>query len=298
MSIFWITAISSGILLLIAAIYLVAVNWSDEMYPRLISAVGIGTITLLVAVLASLKGTREDAKFPTAVILDASTRKPPILLPNPDMVFDPTFERLSQLSFFTLELNETPQNLDEVFAYCGELLQYKLLVDLRDIQRHGTGVASSVGSSTVQINPSQIIVKLPDQVEIPPSQFIGYDSNRFSKPEGAALNWEIMGGLRVPRDTRVELQTMTVPQRHIIRLVKKNYFTFEITVEAVSGGATQLPPGINLLDKNPHPLASYFYDVTMTAQFEKLTAGNWRTQYYKRWVSWLMSELARKNRAG
>jgi len=243
MSIFWITAITSGVLLLIAAIYLVAINWSDEMYPRLISAVGIGVITLLVAVLASLKASRQDAKFTTAVIFDESAHRPPILRPDPDHAFDPTFQRLSRLTSLTLESKDTPQNIDEVFRYCGELLQYKLLIDLRDAQREGTGVGSALGSTGLHVSPAQAIVKLPDQVEIPPSQFGQYESNRFSKTPSAAFGWETMGGLRLPRGTSVELETKTGPERRIIRLVKKGYFVFEITVAGFQQLFTMNPDG-------------------------------------------------------
>lgn len=45
MAFFWVVAVIGVGLLLIAAMYLVVVNWSEEMYPRLVSAVGIGVIT-------------------------------------------------------------------------------------------------------------------------------------------------------------------------------------------------------------------------------------------------------------
>lgn len=36
MSFFWIAALSGGALLVIATIYLVVMNWGEEMYPRLV----------------------------------------------------------------------------------------------------------------------------------------------------------------------------------------------------------------------------------------------------------------------
>src|SRR5262245_47825195 len=106
-----------------------------------------------------------------------------------------------------------------------------------------------------------------------------------------------MGGLRVPQHTKVELQKSDGPEKHIIRLVRPGYFRFEITVEPVLAGRTQPPEGTHFLDdKNTSTLTAYVCDVTMTAEFEKLTAGNWRTQYYKRWVNWLMAELTKRHR--
>ncbi len=297
MSIFWAFALAGVGLLLVAAAYLVWMNWSgDEMWPRIISALGIGAITLVVAVLTGLKPSREEIKFASVVIIDDATRRPPILRPDPDRAFDPAYQRIMDLTSLTLELNETPQSPDQISSYCAELLQYKLLSDLRDIQRAGTGVGVALGAPRLQVMPSNAIVKLPDQVELPPSDFAGYDSNRFSKTQTAAFRWEIMGGLRLPQHTKVQLQTLSGPERHIIRLVRQGYFAFEIAVEPVAGGATQPPDGTHYLDDKKHTLTAYVCDVTMTAEFEKLTAGNWRTQYYKRWITWLMSEIAKRNR--
>jgi hypothetical protein len=55
-----------------------------------------------------------------------------------------------------------------------------------------------------------------------------------------------------------------------------------------------LRPGITLLHGlhgAPETLTTYIFDVTMAVQFDKMTAANWRTAHYKRWASWLMSEL-------
>src|SRR5437773_3151730 len=250
MTFFWITALTGGVFLLAASIYLVSLNWSEEMWPRLISALGIGAITLLVAVLASLKGSREERKFTAAVVFDEATHRPPITWPDPDRAFDSDYQRMSRLTSLTLELKETPQTTGEVFTYCAELLQYKLLTDMRDIQRSGTGIGTALGASSSHVFPSQTIVKLPDEVELQPFDFPGYASNRFSKTESAVFGWQkIYGGLRVPRGTRVELYKLAGPEKHVIRLFRKDYFTFEISVEPIVGGATgKLPEGLHFLD--------------------------------------------------
>jgi len=297
MSIFWAFALAGVALLLIAAVYLVWMNWSgDEMWPRIISALGIGAITLVVAVLTGLKPSREELKFASVVPIDDETRRPPLLRPDPEKAFDPSYQRIADLASLTLEINESAQSPDQISTYCAELLQYKLLSDLRDIQRSGTGVGVALGAPRLQVMPPNAIVKLPDQVELPPSAIAGYESNRFGKTQGAHFQWEIMGGLRLPQETKVELQTLNGPERHIILLVRPGYFTLEITVEPVLGGATQPPDGTHYLDNKAHTLTALVCDVTVTAEFEKLTAGNWRTQHYKRWVAWLMAEIAKRNR--
>ena len=199
MSMFWAIALGGVGLLLTAAVYLVWMNWNgDEMWPRIISALGIGAITLVVAVLTGLKASREDIKFSSIVVFDETTHSPPILRPDPDRAFDPAYRRISDLTTLTLDLKEAPQSPEEISTYCGELLQYKLLIDLRDIQRAGTAVGVALGAPRLHVMPSNAIVKLPDQVELQPSDFSGYDSNRFAKTQSAAFGWRIMGGLRLP----------------------------------------------------------------------------------------------------
>ncbi len=306
MTFFWIIALVGVALLIIATTYLVVVNWSEEMYPRLVSAFGVGAVTLLVAVLATLKGSHQDMKFTTTVIFDETTHRVPIPIPSAQGLTT-TFERMSSLGWAAAEEKDTPQNLDEAFSYCGELLQHKLLKDLSDIQRQGTSVIARVGSPNMEVHPGSLIIAVPDRVEIPPSQFAGYDSNRFSKTQWAVSMWKIFGGIRAPLGTSVILQRKTGPTQFGIRIMKKGYFTFDITIDPVSGGPSRpagmtilgnttyyiYPEGITILSKN---LTTYIYDVSMSAQFEKMTAGNWRTEHYKRWIAWLMSELAKRNR--
>jgi hypothetical protein len=290
---FWIAASIGVASLLVATVYLVAVNWSDDMYPRVVSALGAGALTLLVTVLATLKNSREELKFTTTVLFDNSTRRLPILRPDPAHGFSITLERLNDLATATAG-QSAPQTPDEVFVFLGELLQYRLLVDLRDIQRTGTSVGVMVGSPSLEVRPAQPIVTTSDRIEVAPSEIVGYSSNRFSKSETAEFGWQTMGGVRVPRGTSIHLSQRTGPTKHTIELLKRNYFKFEISIEGISGGPPgRLPQGLLLPGSNA---SAYIYDVAMTAEFEKLTAGNWRTAEYKRWVGWLMSEISERNR--
>jgi hypothetical protein len=287
-------ALAGSALLVVAAIYLLCMNWNNDMWPRLISAIGIGSITFLVAVLSTLQSSREEIGFSSVVVFDKTDSRPPFVEGDPDRA---DVQRLQALNSLSLDVEAPPD--EQTFAFCAELLQYKLLVDLRDIQRAGSGLIMAAGRSRLHVIPAPTIVKLPDQSEVLPSQIRGYDSNRFSKTQRAALGWQI-GGLRVPRNTKVEIDNNPGSARYVIRLLREGYFTFEITiVPAIGAEVARLPDGIRLVDETrPHSLSIKPFDVTITSQFDTLTSGNWRTQHYKSWVKWLMSELSRKNAEG
>jgi hypothetical protein len=288
-------------LLLLSTGYLVWMNWSEQLYGPLFSVLLAATITLLLAVLATLKSTSEESKFPTSIVFDDAIHKPPIIFP--DIGSTEAINRMNALGAVASQEKSTPNTLDEIFIYCGEIIQYKLLTDIRDLGRLGTGISQSVGSNTLRILSAEPIVKLQDQIELPPSQIKGYDLNRFADTQIAKFGWEMFGGVRVPEGTKIELKYIpsskdTGPDKHVIQLTKKNYFDLEITISAFGGGAPgNLPPGISLQPDVAKHSTTYVYDINMRAQFEKLTAGNWRTEHYKKWVNWLMTQVQKRNRS-
>src|SRR4051812_40622339 len=83
MTLFWSLALLGIGCLLAATAFLIVMNWSDEMYPRLVSALGAGAFTLLVAVLTALKGSHEENKFTTTIIFDDDAGRPPMVRPEP-----------------------------------------------------------------------------------------------------------------------------------------------------------------------------------------------------------------------
>lgn len=57
---------------------------------------------------------------------------------------------------------------------------------------------------------------------------------------------------------------------------------------------TQAVGTVLLREASPSGLTAYILDVTMTADFDKLAAGNWRIAHYNRWVAWLIAELPKR----
>lgn len=297
---FWVVGTAGVTFLLFATTYLVATNWGEQLYAPFFSVLLGGSITLLVAVLATLKGAREEAQFATVVVFDGASHRP--LLVRPTQALTPAIDRSNSLAMAAAEVADTPTTSDEMFVYGAELLQYKLLTDLRDLQREGVGLRQTLGSATLDIRSAPPAVRLPDEVEIPPHLFGGYDSNRFSRTKSACFGWEAFGGLRAPRHATVQLEIIASPpkggpRKHVVTLSRKGYFTLTITIEPVFGGAPgALPPGFEGAEGNVAQAAAHIYSVSMIAVFERLTGGNWRTTHYKRWTAWLMSEISRRNR--
>lgn len=299
MLVFWSFAVAGILSLLVATIYLIVMNWNEDMYPRLISALGAGGFTLLVAVLTALKGSHEESKFTTTVLFDATTGRPPLLRPAPGNLPSDTAQWTNDLAVLAAGIPATPKTQDDVFAYVGELLQFRLLSDLRALQREGTGVTTTVGSPLPGIKPGSIRVRLPDQVELTLNDIRGTASNRFFGTQHASFLFNEMPKLRVPRGTAVEIALANLPRKYFITFSRRGFFKFVVTAEPIMGAPSSLPPGTMLLrEDTPCDLTAYVLDVTMTADFEKLTAGNWRTAYYKRWVAWLMAELPRRSVPG
>ena len=52
-----------------------------------------------------------------------------------------------------------------------------------------------------------------------------------------------------------------------------------------------LPPGLALSPELAAHTQTYQFQVTMHANFDKVTAGNSQTQEYKDWANWLFSGL-------
>jgi hypothetical protein len=286
--------------LLVVAVSLVAMNWGEQIYPPVFSALAGGSITLLVAVFATLKGAREEAQFPTVIVFDDASRKPIVLRPAQNLTT--VLVRQNNLATSAWEVPDAPKTIDEMFTYGGELLQHRFLMDLRDIQRQGVGVGQMVGSSTLSVLSVPPIVKLPDPVDIAPALFVGYAGNRFSQTKGAVFDWETFGGLRAPCNTIVQLGHVANsgrghPEKHVVTLSRKGYFKLEIGIEGIIGGGPGiLPAGFEDADGKGAHATAYIYSISMTAVFEKFTSGNWRTDDYKRWTRWLMAELSRRNR--
>src|SRR5439155_486947 len=122
--------------------------------------------------------------------------------------------------------------------------------------------------------------------------------NRFAQSGSERFLWQ-HSRLRLPQATRLTLEYVpsspeTGPERHTVRLVKSGFFevNFEVT-PIIATGTGVLPAGLVLpADQRSH-IRTFQYEVRMSADFYRLTAGNWQTEELKNWAKWLFSEVKR-----
>jgi hypothetical protein len=73
-------------------------------------------------------------------------------------------------------------------------------------------------------------------------------------------------------------------------LDKPMFFRIEFEIEPLlATGAGALPKGLVLTPEVAARCQTFHFRVTMRATFEKITAGNYRTQDYKDWANELFS---------
>lgn len=119
------------LLLVLATIGLVVLNWSDKVWNPLLSLFFVGTLTTFVTVLVILKESKEETAFTTSVIVDEDEHLPLLVFPQPQNL-ELTL-RLSDLAMLsrpviqdgdkTVMTVPRPTNHEETSRFCGELLQ-------------------------------------------------------------------------------------------------------------------------------------------------------------------------------
>jgi hypothetical protein len=293
-------AIGGFVLLLGATITLVFLNWSEKTLTPVLSILLVGTATTLVAVLVPLKESTIESALSTSVVLDTVEGAPVMVIPDPKS--PKITSRLSELvglgrpainrdgkAVITIE---KPTNVDERFAFCGELLQYQLLRTVEKLQRGGWKVGNIFGASTATVNKP---MKLSEIQDYPGKAFLSVVAgNRFSNSDMERFGWE-HSHFPLPRKTKVNFVRVpssptSGPEKFILRLKKPLFFEIDFVVEPLAGtGKGVLPAGLALAPELTARCETYHFQVTMRATFERLTAGNSQTQEYKDWANWLFS---------
>ena len=141
----WGAAITGGVLLFCSTAVLVYFNWSEKVFAPIYSIVLVGTATALVTVLLTVKATTAEGVLTTSIILDQAQGAPPSLFIDPD---NPRItSRLSDYTMLGRPIRNQggravitiakPQNSDERFRFAGELLQYRIVQLINEMQRGG-----------------------------------------------------------------------------------------------------------------------------------------------------------------
>ena len=81
-------------------------------------------------------------------------------------------------------------------------------------------------------------------------------------------------------------------EKYIIRLEKPLFFTIDVVIEPLGGVTGKVPNGIVFAQGVAERSETKFYQVTMRATFNKITAGNWQTEEYKNWADQLFANMS------
>jgi hypothetical protein len=172
-----------------------------------------------------------------------------------------------------------------MFDACSQLLQYKLLEDLRDYQRVKGSSAPVVDGLEI---PSAQAPDLAGPVEDLPQAVLQpvLKMNRFHVPH--ALLWQHRT-LRIPPQSSLMLRHVPSSEatgvvKDLIVVTRPNYFRAVITVEPLGAGAS-----------GQASLHTVRLAVTMKATFFKIAAGSAPSAGAKAWFEWLFGMLRDAN---
>lgn len=299
--------IISGVALLLLAsvtIILVKLNWSEKLYSPLLSLGLAGTVTTFITVLLMLKGETTETSFTTLMVINTQNHLPPFLGHSETSELNNRLSSYSSLSNPKEIMNgketvlfDTPKNDTEETVFNEELLQYKIFKDI--IEMHYERQSMSQGIAGVSSNVHKPI-KLSEKDKKPLKDFENeLAKNRFSNNTMEKFSLDTTYS-RLPKDTKIEFKRIptsekTGVEKHLIILSKPYYFTIEIIIEAgFATGANSVPHGLELTPEATKLCKTAMFTVTMKSSFEKITAGNWRTEELKNWTKWMFEEIEKK----
>jgi hypothetical protein len=285
--------------LLLAISTLLWLNASEKTIAPIVSILMVGAATTLVGLVLSLKETTNNSDFAMSVVLNTRDGRPPLEVTDaPPGKANVQLQALFELSrpavnkdgkaVFT---DTAPTNDAERIAFASELIQYRLVRLVQELQRGRTSGGFSYGTSFATVTAP---IKTSDSVDLPLSEIsAALTGNRFSNSAVEKFHWEKVG-FPLPKGTTLALQSPAADQsgQYAVVIAKPLYFriTFAIsTLPWTSAGA--LPQGLSLRPELAPFCQTYHFRVAMSAIFEKLTSGNYRTQEYKDWVATLFDDV-------
>lgn len=297
------------LLLCVATVILVRFNWSEKLYSPLLSIFIAGLVTTFITVLLMSKGETFGKSFTTFIVVNTDTHLPPPQLYDPShptrlmarltdyvglSVRTMPDETGKEIAFF-----DAPHNESDETTFYEELLQYRILMEIIDMHNPNQWISTAVGGQGFAVSDNRPFeLTEPDNkplINVVPE----VTRNRFSRNPVEQEKIKLYKS-RLPRDTTIDLEQIksskkSSDEKQSVILTKPHFFTLEIIIKPATGSAIgSLPPGSGVLPELIAKCKTLAFEIAMTAKFEKLTGGNYRTEELKNWAKWVFSQLERK----
>jgi hypothetical protein len=295
MKIFWILALVGFFCVAGVTAWLAALNWSERLWMPLIAALLTGLATGFFSILSTSKETSNRETFITSVLINADGTSPIVIAEDYDFL-----SRLSSIGGLLTQWRQS--NANQLFDQFNDVLaaeQYYVARLVSEIQSGGFGVLTNRGVPSAHLNPDPPLENTVElSVETIANIFAG---NPFFDLRMEHMYWEFPR-FHVPPGTKISLShtpssQATGSEKRGIRLYKKLYFDWRVTLEPV-GGTIGLPRGVELLGEGQPVPNVVFTKVTVSSTFGRFTAGNRHTKEYMEWTAWLTQQLKAKLSAG
>jgi hypothetical protein len=302
------------LLLLVAIIVLVWVNWSERFYGQLgtLTVAFLTTVAALIIVFAMLKGDTVSDAFTTFIVVNSDTHLPQwpgvVQFPvKPYSLVDRLIRHCGLASPKILDgttgkeliLFEGPHNESDEIGFYEELLQYKLLMEIIGMHNPNPSVTVTVGPPGISIGDTKPF-KLSEAERRPLMDFWPEISKaRFcnNPVEKGLIQYSFS---RLPKNTAIKLERVTSEEitpheKHVLILTKPYFFKIEITIEpGIYPAQKALPANAGIAPEVADKCKLLMFQISMTARFDRITSGNPRTGELKDWASWMFAQLQRR----
>jgi hypothetical protein len=271
-------------------------NWSPRLYTPVATALLIGVLTGFVSIASTLKPTVVSRSFATAAVVYRDKLAAPIALPKSVAAT----QRLDLSGLLNqLSADQGPvASADSIINASVEAVQYSLVKLVRELQGGGWASANIGGVTTPIIRNPAPTTLVPIETEVMSAVLT---NNRFFHLPSEKLYWQHFK-LSTPPGTRIELYHLPSSptaglERRGLRLIKPLFFTVDLQIEPL-GIDPGLPADVEVGAGERGRAGTLLLKISGSANFERLTAGNQKTDEYKLWVEWLLNELAERLAVG
>jgi hypothetical protein len=287
-------------------VILVVLNWSEKTLTPVVSILVVGMATTAATVVVQLKRSTIDSMFVSSIVFDTGRGNVVFVIPDAaGTKVNTQLQELIRLSHPTVKQGdktapsvEPPTSETERIAFCRELLQYRIVHAIRELQRGGSKSGFSYGRAVASVDPP--LMSSDSEDYDPSALLLALSANRFSNSDGEKWFWQHTK-LSLPPKTTLHIVPRIanrpgeyVPSPTDIVLEKPLYFQINIAIETLpymTYPSGIVPEGLNVDSEVAKRCETFHYRVTMRATFQKLTAGSSRAQEYKDWVNRLFEGL-------
>lgn len=304
--IYTLSIVAFGALFLLTLI-LTYLNFGPELRTRIYTSVAIGLVTILSTVLFNLKETVISTAFSVDIAFDDKENRP-LKIPMGEARYGDLAQFYSNLSmiadlgqfWWNLPKEHAPKTDDERIKFVGDLLQYKILQDVKNwivparirpidnplpAQMRSTVEDSKHSSDAINIEGDIVRAALAENPVIRQPQL--------------SLIWDDEM-LRLPAGTKVKASYLSnSPQNgapaHLLSLKKPLYFDVEFIVQPLLNAPKEgTPSQLNLTAQEAINARTFSFKVIMKATFHALTSGSKERGEYVTWVKWLFGKIVKQ----